>query len=72
MIYLETFQEIKNLTGRSWREVLGHAMFFMWPRVLDDWLEDRPGHKWWQEGGSPYFYRYVLAFFWFFQIFMFK
>ena len=41
--------------------MLGHAMFFMWPRVLDDWLEDRPGHKWWQEGGSTFFYRYILA-----------
>ena len=37
--------------------MLGHAMFFMWPRVLDDWLGDRIGHKWWQEGGSTFFYR---------------
>ena len=45
------------MTGRSWREVLGHSLFFMWPRVLDLWLVDMPENKWWREGGSDQFYR---------------
>ena len=45
------------MTGRSWREVLSHGLFFMWPRVLDYWLEGRVGHKWWREGGSQAFYK---------------
>ena len=49
------------MTGRSWREVLGHSLFFMWPRVLDLWLADLPDHKWWREGGSDQFYRYEVV-----------
>ena len=45
------------MTGRSWREVLAHGLFFMWPPVIDGWLADMPGHKWWREGGSTAFYR---------------
>ena len=58
MNYNPIDQDIKGLTGRSWREVLAHGLFFMWPRVLDRWLGDRPGHKWWREGGSHAFYKY--------------
>ena len=53
-------QDIRALTGRRWREVIGQAFLFMWPRVLDKWMADRKDSKWWAEGGSNAFYRYFV------------
>ena len=53
-------QKIRAITGRTWREVIGQSLLFMWPLALDLWLEEDKNDKeckWWTEGGSEAFYR---------------
>ena len=37
-MFKSTSQIIRAITGRKWREVLGHSLVFMWAFVFDDWL----------------------------------
>ena len=56
-IQIKFVKEIREITGKNWREVIGQAMIFMWPRVIEGWLKDKPEHKWFKEGGSDKFYK---------------
>jgi len=54
----ETAQMIREVTGRTWREVLSLACLFMWPRYFDELLPD--DSEWHTQGGSERFYSEYL------------
>lgn len=62
-LFIFGHQFIREITGRTWREVLGHALLFLWAKVLDFWLKkDYKDSKWIKQGGSEGFFRYIVKF----------
>ena len=58
----ETVQILRKITGGTWmmREVLSHSLLYMFAKCLDHWLQEVPGCKWFQEGGSEKFFSEFL------------
>jgi len=55
----ETCQEVKELTGKDWREVIGQSLLFMWAKAIDLIMHGEDS-KWFDQGGSEAFFKDFL------------